>query len=401
MDNKVIYLVIVAIVFVILFGMPLFYLGVLNPSSMSPATDGAGYGKAPATTEMAAGIASGGRYHVYNPLALGGFVVAFFIGLMIFFWSLVDLRERIKARVPTILALLSVIFLFMSLYSFVSGLHDLLTFTRYETTKPPTFGQQYGWFIQFVVYGIIGLALIYAAEHTRKQAGEEKSILPSATSPLGAFMLLSTLLLFVTGFHSFLYLTDYTEYRQSLAWVVETFIFGIISYYLLRMSDNTNRAEGARKSIFAFPSASMGVIFVLIALCPYLFGSFDYVYRVYGSKTLNWLIEAAVFGVLGAAFALIGDDVYRKQGEESNAFSTSMFLAGAILLIPAVLQFLVGFNDYLYSNSPNLNWLTELLLLLVPGVLTIAAGEYMRRSQRLPVLSAEKPAKKRAKQPEE
>jgi len=404
MDNKVIYLVLVAIVFAILFGLPIlgvFYLGVLNPSSMSAApVSNAAYEKG-STTAMASSIASGtGGYHVYNPLAVGGFIIAFFLGLIIFFWTLVDVRERTKATVPTLLTLLGVIFVFMSLYSFVSGFHDLLTFTKYETTVKPTFGQQYGWFIQFVVYGIIGIALMYAAEHTRKQAGEKKSVLPSVTSPIGAFLLLSTLLLFVTGFHSFLYLTDYTEYRQSLAWVIETFIFGIVSYYMLHVSDKINREEGATKSIFAFPSASLGVIFVLIALGPYLFGSADYVYRVYGQKNLNWLIESAVFGVLGAAFSLLGDDLYRKEGDEGNSFSTSMFLAGAVLLIPAIILFLIGFNEFLYSNTPNMNWLTEFLLLVIPGVLATGSGEYVRRSQKI-TTPAEKPAKKKAKQAEE
>jgi hypothetical protein len=58
----------------------------------------------------------------------------------------------------------------MSIYSLVMGVNDLLTFTTYETATKPTFGQQYGWLIQFVVYGIIGIALTYAAERTRKDA---------------------------------------------------------------------------------------------------------------------------------------------------------------------------------------------------------------------------------------
>jgi len=381
MDNKVIYLVIVAIVFAILFGMPLFYLGSLNPQSITPSKGGGGMGE---------NVRYGGTgYHVYNPLATEG-LVAFFLGFIIFSWSLVNLRERIRATVPTILALLGVIFLFMSLYSFVSGFHDLLTFTTYETMTKPTFGQQYGWFIQFVVYGIIGTALMYAAERTRKNAGETRSIIPSITSPLGAFMLLSTLLLFVTGFHSFLYLTDYTEYRQSLAWVIETIIFGLASYYLLRTSDNINKTEGARKSIFAFPSASMGVIFILFALGVYLIGTADYVYSDYGTKTLNWLLESFVYGALAVILTLKGDDLYRKEGEESSSFSTSMYVAGAVLLLPAVIIFLAGFNDYLYSSSPNLKWFIEFMLLIIPGALAIAAGEYTRRSQKPPMLPAEK-----------
>ncbi|MCX6776519.1 MAG: hypothetical protein NTY73_00905 [Candidatus Micrarchaeota archaeon] len=378
MDNKVIYLVIIALAFVFLFGLPLFYFGALNPSATSERADVSKYG--------------GARYHVYNPLATEG-LVAFFLGFIIFSWSLVNLRERIRATVPTILALLGVIFLFMSLYSFVSGFHDLLTFTSYETITKPTFGQQYGWFIQFVVYGIIGTALTYAAEHTRKNAGETRSIIPSITSPVGAFMLLSTLLLFVTGFHSFLYLTDYTEYRQSLAWVVETIIFGLASYYLLRMSDNINKRDGARKSIFAFPSASLGVIFILFALGVYLIGTAYYVYA-YGTKTLNWLLEAFVYGALAVILTLKADDLYRKEGEESNSFSTSMYVAGVVLLLPAVIIFLTGFNEFLYSSSPDLKWFIEFMLLLIPGVLAIAAGEYTRRGQKPPMLPVGKSKRK-------
>jgi len=392
MDNKVIYLIVVAIAFVFLFGTPLFYLGVLNPAqpSMSEASWKTG--------GMAYAEARG--YHVYNPLAAGGFFVAFVIGVIIFLWALADLKERTTATVPTILALIGIIFLFMSVYSFVSGIHDLLTFTKYETYTKPTFGQQYGWLIQFIVYGIIGTVLMYISEYLRKHADETKSLMHSATLPLGAFLLLSTLLLFVSGFHTFLYTTDYTEYRQSLAWVIETFIFGIIAYAFLWASERIRRNEGVAKSIFSFPAASLGVIFILLALGAYTFGTLDYVYRDYGAKNLNWLLESVVFSILGIAFSLLSDHLYWRDREESSVFSTSMFIAGAILLFPSVIQFIVGFNDFLYSSSPNAKWIVELVLLFIPGVVAIALGEYARRSRRVPKSVPAEKVRKRAKQAE-
>jgi len=379
MDNKAIWMILAAIGFLFIFGMPLFYLGVFNPAAPQRAGGG----------EMAAA----GGYHVYNPLAGGGFI-AFILGAIIFFWSLGDLRERTKANIPTILALIGIIFVFMSVYSLVAGLHDLLTFTAYETAKKPTFGQQYGWFIQFIVYGIIGLVLLYYSELKRKEAGESRSIIPTASSSIGAFLLLATFLLFVSGFHSFMYLTDYTEYRQSLAWVVETFIFGLMSYYTLKMSENINRTEGRWKSIFTFPTAAMGVIFIILFLAVYIFGSLDWIYRDYGTKTLNWFVEAVVFGALGVISSIISDNLSRQDGEESTGFSTSMYVAGVLLLLPAVVLFLAGFNDFLYSDSPNLKWVYELLFLVIPGILAIAAAEYTRRSKRVPLQAAKKPLRR-------
>ena len=378
MDNKTIWMMLAAIGFLFIFGMPLFYLGVFNPATPQRAGGG----------EM--GTATAGGYHVYNPLAGGGFI-AFILGAIIFFWSLGDLRERIKANIPTILALIGIIFIFMSVYSLVAGLHDLLTFTAYETAKKPTFGQQYGWLIQFVVYGIIGVVLLYYAEQKRKAAGEVRSIIPTATSSIGAFLLLATFLLFVSGFHSFMYLTDYTEYRQSLAWVIETFVFGLMSYYTLKMSENINRAEGKQKSIFTFPTAAMGVIFMLMFLGVYIFGSFDWIYREYGTKTLNWFVEAIVFGALGVISSMISDNLSWKDGEESTGFPTSMYVAGVLLLLPAVILFLVGFNDFLYSDPPPVKWFYEFLFLAIPGVIGIAAAEYTRRNKRI---SIQPPTKK-------
>jgi flagellar biosynthesis protein FliQ len=397
MENKSIWLVVVALAFVIFFGMTFFYLGVLNPASPTPST---GYGGEYKTDSMATGV---GRYHVYNPLASAGFLVSFIIGIIIFFWSLMDLREKIKTNIPTILAIVGIIFLFMSLYSLVMGLHDLLTFTKYETITKPTFGQQYGWLIQFFVYGIIGLALMYAAEHTRKEASETRSTIPSAATPLGVFLLLSTFLLFVSGFHSFMYLTDYSDYRQSLAWLIETFIFGFLAYFLLNTSEKIRRAEGMTKSIFSFPAASLGVVFLLMTLGVYIFYSFDWIYRDYGAKNINWFVEAVVYAVLGIAFSLIGDNLARKDGEEATGFTTSMFLCGVVLLAPAVGVFLIGFNDFLYSNNPSLKWFYELLLLLIPGILAVAAGEYTRRSKRVPnILPQEKlPEEKKARKKKE
>jgi xanthosine utilization system XapX-like protein len=372
--------------------MTFFYLGVLNPAEPTPV------GRT-GTREMAGNIAGG--YHVYNPLASAGFFVSFVIGLIVFFWSLLDLRERIKAAVPTILAIVGIIFLFMSVYSFVMGVHDLLTFTTYETTTKPSFGQQYGWLIQFVVYGIIGLCLMYAAEYTRKQANETRSVIPSAATPLGVFVLLALFLFFVTGFHSFIYLTDYTHYLQSLAWVIEVLIFGPLAYLLLRISESIRRSEGVTKSIFSFPAASLGVVFLLMMLGVYIFYSVDWVYRDYGVKNLNWFVESVVYAVLGIAFSLIGDNLAYKDGDEATGFTTSMFIVGAVLLAPAVLVFLFGFNDFLYSSNPTLKWFYELLLLIIPGILAIAAGEYTRRSKRVPSILPEEKPKVRKKREEE
>lgn len=388
MNNKAIWLVVVALVFILFFGMTFFYLGVLNPP------EPAGTMQAGNVGEMGAPISAG--YHVYNPLASAGIVVSFIIGIIIIFWSLLDLKEKIKANIPTLLAIVGIIFLFMSLYSLVMGLHDLLTYTTNTQFTKPTFGQQYGWFIQFVVYGIIGLALMYAAEYTRKEAKEGHSTIPSAATPLGAFMLLSTFLLFVSGFHSFMYLTDYTHYVQSFAWLIETFIFGVISYFLLSMSESINKKEGVKKSIFSFPSSSLGVVFLLMALGVYVLYSFDWIYREYGTKSVNWFVEAVVYAILGIAFSLIGDNLARKDGEEASGFTTSMFISGVLLLAPAVWVFLTGFNDFLYSDNPNLKWFYELILLLIPGILAVAAGEYTRRSKSVPnILPEEKPKVKK------
>jgi hypothetical protein len=217
-------------------------------------------------------------------------------------------------------------------------------------------------------------------------------VIPSAATPLGAFLLLSTFLIFVSGFHSFLYLTDYTDYRQSLAWLIETFIFGFMAYFLLNMSEKIRREEGVTKSLFSFPAASLGVVFLLMTLGVYIFYSFDWVYRDYGIKSVNWFIEAAVYAVLGIAFSLIGDDLARREGEEATGFTTSMFIAGVVLLAPSVGIFLFGFNDFLYSSAPSMKWFYELLLLLIPGILAVAAGEYTRRGHRAPsLISEEKP----------
>jgi hypothetical protein len=398
MDNRAIWLVLVALLFVMFFGVTFFYLGVLNPPMPAQTVSPGGKGQ---TTEMATGITGG--YHVYNPLESAGIMVSFIIGFIIVVWSIIDLREKIKANVPTILAILGIIFLFMSLYSIVTGLHDMLTYTTNNTFTKPTFGQQYGWLIQFFVYGIIGVILIYAAEYTRKEAGETHSTIPSAATPLGAFLLLSTFLLFVSGFHAFIYLKDYTDYRQSLAWLIETFIFGFLSYLLLNMSEKIRKEEGVTKSIFSFPAASLGVVFILMALGVYISSSFDWIYRVYGEKSLNWFIETAVYAILGIAFSFIGDSLARKDGEEASGFTTSMFIGGVVMLAPAVVIFLLGFNDFLYSSNPELKWLYEILLLAIPGVLAIAAGEYTRRGNKLPgILDEEKPKiRKKAKEEDE
>jgi len=355
----------VILLFMLLF-LPFFYFGVLSPRAMTPSGEQVAY--APGGTQSIAAMGAGG-YHVYNPFASGAAMILFIPGVIILFWLWASLTDKIKSNLAIALALAGALVLFLGTFVFVSGVHDLLTFTVYERYTKPTFGQQYGWLIESIVFTILGLGLLYLGEWARKQAGINRSVLPSSLYPIGGFLILATLVVFTSGFHNTIYATDYTQYRENLSWVIETFIFGIIAYGILRHIEGIRKAEGEAKSIYTFPTAAIGAILIVITLGVYMFGSLDYIYRDYGEKHLKWLFEAVVFGVIGYWFARKSDKIAHEDGEVRTALPTSLYFSSALLLVTSLLQFLLGLHDFLYSNNPNLKWLYEFLTLLIPGLL--------------------------------
>jgi hypothetical protein len=348
--------------------LPVFYLGVLSPRAMAPSGEQVAYGPG-GQTKVATALAGGVGYHVYNPFNTGVLFMLFIPGVLVAFWLWASLTEKVKSTLAIGLALAGAVFIFLGTFAFVSGVHDLLTFTTYERYTKPTIGQQYGWLIESIIVTLLGLGLLYLSEWVRKQAEIEKSVVPSSLYPTGGFLILATLFVFMLGFHNTLYATNYTKYRENLTWIIETFIFGVITYAIFRYSEKLRRLDGETKSIYTFPTAAIGAILIIITIGIYMFGSLDYIYRDYGEKHLKWLFEAAVFGIIGYWFARKSDMLAQKDGEASTALPTSLYLSSAILFVASLIQFLWGLHDFLYSDNPNLKWLYEFLTLLIPSLI--------------------------------
>jgi hypothetical protein len=355
------------IILFLLITLPVLYLGVLSPRALAPSGEQVAY--APGGQAKVATALAGGGYHVYNPFNSGVLFMLFIPGVIVAFWLWASLTEKVKSTLAIGLALVGAVLIFLGTYAFVSGVHDLLTFTVYERYTKPTFGQQYGWLIESIIITLLGLGILYLSEWVRKQAGIEKSVIPSTLYPTGGFLILATLFIFIFGFHNTLYATDYTKYRENLTWIIETFVFGAMTYAIFRYSEKMRRMEGETKSIYTFPTAAIGAILITITIGIYMFGSLDYIYRDYGEKHLKWLFEATVFGIIGYLFARKSDTLAQNDGEVSTALPTSLYLSSAILFVASLIQFLWGLHDFLYSDKPNLKWLYEFLTLLIPSLI--------------------------------
>ncbi|VVC71890.1 Uncharacterised protein [uncultured archaeon] len=165
------------------------------------------------------------------------------------------------------------------------------------------------------------------------------------------------------------------DYQATLMFVPELFVFGVLAVAYLWAADRFMKGEPDAKSPYIFPAFMIGSVLLFGAGAAYVFGSLEYVFRDWMlSRNLNWAVETAVYAVFGFGFTALGDYFARARKEASEGVTTALFAFGGILLLAALLQFIFGLNEFLYSDNGNLKWAVETAILLVPGTAMAAAA---------------------------
>ncbi len=351
------------VLFLGMFGS-MFFIGVMNPRNVSSVYGGEG-----CPPGAACQVTGSMGYHTYNPFAATALVWGIVVGIVIMLWSLFEMLSKKNVLLVVAIGTMGVVLLFASNYIFISGVHDLLTAGGSATTyTKPTLGQQYGWLIETIIFLPLSLAIMGLADWLRRREGSRFSVLAIGFYAMGTFCALVCAVLFAMGVFMLLN-GNQSNYQENLAFIPELFIFGVMCVAYLKGTEIFKRGEPGAKSPYVFPAYVIGGVLLVAALAALIFGSLDFVYNDWGSKSFNWLVETAIYGAVGFGLAILSDVFAGRAGEKGIALNTSLYACGGILLFASLLQFIFGLNDFLYSSSPNFKWLAELFVLLVPGAI--------------------------------
>ncbi|MEA3255351.1 MAG: hypothetical protein U9Q22_05905, partial [Candidatus Altiarchaeota archaeon] len=278
------------------------------------------------------------------------------------------------------LAMCGIVFIILSMFIFIFGFHDLLTFSVGETYKKPTFTQQYAWVIETIVFGLLGSLLLFLAERTRKKLGMDKSVYPVITIPSAYVFLFTTLFISIIGFHNFLYTSDYTDSRGNLAWIIETLVYGFPCLMLFYGSDSIRKKTGEVKSVLVNPVLIASTILLIATVLVYIFGVNSSFWDLKDDVDFKWFIEALVFALPCAVFMLTAEGIRRKEDVKESLIPEFLIPASAVLLFASVTVYFTAIHMSLYDiTEVNYSWIIEFILFIVPCAALLMVSEKLSK----------------------
>lgn len=370
----------------LLFGFSIWQLGVFSGAGSSS--------RAYYERDMVGGpreIMLGKTYHVYRAFDFGDFAVFVnIIGLSMLTWSWYKLQKAVKSMKTLTLAVSGVVFIIFAFFIFIFGFNDLLTFTEGNVYYKPTFTQQYGWVIESIIFGFLGYILLMLGGRFRKKEGVELSLYSIIMIPVAYVLILVVLLVYIFGLHNALHTSDYTNYRTNLAWIVETFVFGLSCILLFMRARRMLKVDGARLD-FITPLILASSILLIATLIVYLLGVHSTFWDLGRDMKLTWIGEALGFGIPCAVFLMKAESVRRIEYGRGSLYTFMLATVGVILMILTVFVYIAGVHMSLYNNyysNVNFSWIIEIILFGLPSLTFLIAGDNIRKreSQGKPIL---------------
>jgi hypothetical protein len=365
----------------LLFGFSIWQLGVFGGA-------GGGYYSEYDKTTTVGGpreIMLGMPYHVYRAFDFGDFAIFVnIIGLSMLVWSWYKLQKTVKSIRTLIISISGVILIIFAFFIFIFGFNDLLTFTGGNVYYKPTFTQQYGWVIESIIFGFLGYFLLLSAERLERKEDVKTSLYPPVMIPVAYVLILVVLWVYIFGLHNTLHTGDYTKYRTNMAWVVETFVFGLSCILLFIRAGKIRRAEEGRLDLTK-PLIFASSIFLIATLVVYLFSIHSTFWDLKGEIDLIWIAELLCLGIPCVAFLIKAEDIRRKCGGERSIYPHMLIPVSAILLFVTVFVYIAGVHFSLYGLSyskVNFSWIIEVILYGIPSITFLIASDNIRKREK-------------------
>jgi hypothetical protein len=307
------------------------------------------------------------------------YVIVFIAGAVLFVrMNRISLSERIKMTNSTLLAILASFFIFASIYYFIGGLHDTIITPQYSAAKD--LRQAYGWILQFTVYTIIAYILILLSRHLKRtgDAGYFSRTYPHGVL-LGIFIIvilfLGAVISGVGGGAS----RDTLGGLRNVERIFTMLIFGGLAYFFVWTVETIVRKQDLTLEAAAPPVIAMGVCCIVVSVISYTASIVEYTQGAFGIDGLVIsIVGPAFFGIIGTLLLIIASAVFKSGFMEEEAVYTSLFILGTIYVLLAIVQFFLGFDDFIRSYAPNVRWVVAVLLFLIPGVLAHLTAPFLR-----------------------
>jgi len=159
-----------------------------------------------------------------------------------------------------------------------------------------------------------------------------------------------------------------------LAKLWQIILFGVPAVAFLSQAEKQLGKDD--KSVF--PRIFLPVSYVMLGafLLVYLFGVQE-AFSGSGYKDI-WAFEALVYVIPGAFLLYASSVVAKKQGDIKSLMSRPLYFMGVIFVAATLISFVFGFNDFLYSDKQNMDWLIKTIAYLAPAGLTLYLAEKLK-----------------------
>ncbi|MBN2014784.1 MAG: zinc ribbon domain-containing protein [Candidatus Altiarchaeota archaeon] len=364
-------IVLFAAIFLI-FGLSTWQMGVFS-AGRAPEYDEYLQAKGGGPTE----ILLGREYHIYRAFDFGDF--GFFVNLMgivmlLYVW--VKIQKSLKSIRMLTIVISGTIFTVFALFIFIFGFNDLLTYTGGNVWFRPSFTQQYGWIIETVIFSSLGYALIVLTERLRRREDLSTSIYPIIMKPIAYVLILVTLIVYIFGLHNMIYSSDYTNYRQNMAWIIESLVFGLPAILLLMKADKIKEIEGIKKSSMPRALLPSALVLSIAFLIVYISGVNNTFFILGGEPDFRWFWESVFLGI-PCALMLIKLDRIRVNEARKPVLPKILTPVSFLLSIAAVFSYVFGVHMSMYEllDDISLSWLVEVFLYALPSAVLFLAAK--------------------------
>ncbi|MFH1470455.1 MAG: hypothetical protein ABIF01_01795 [Candidatus Micrarchaeota archaeon] len=382
-ENSILGLVIGLVVLFVILGSVL-YLGVFNLAGKSVYSQSLGASSSESGYSGDRAYAPnyydrGPSYHVFNYFNSGALSVMLIIGVIVALMMVDALYKKTESFLASILYIIGTLLLFASATILLFGIHDILTFTGPgETFKKPTVMQQYGWLIESVVFGVMGIAFVVAGEHIRRSEDEEGSLKYLAVTPIASLLALFAIPTFILGIHNVIF-PSYSD--TSFTWVIEAIIFGGLGVIAFNWIDKKRQEKGETSVWRIYPLYALGYALLVPAVFLFIAGTHAYLTDKFARDVWKAFVEALVFAPLGILAFYAIDKLREKEKDFRSCLPNALAPIGAVFALATVFMLLTGFSGFLRANITadtyrgSFTWVVEVILFGLIGYAALAYND--------------------------
>ncbi len=276
--------------------------------------------------------------------------------------------EELSRTISYVMELpISYILLLAVLFIYLFGVHNVLRLEDYTNYR-----SSLSWIVEVIVFCFPAWFFLMKSDVFRKKYEKKKSLIPGTFAWASFILLCATFVIYTLGVHAAVYQPGQSYWKNFL----ETFLFALPGILLLGKAEEIRKVRKQGKSLIPKVLLPIAVILAFATLIGYLLGVNGLFDQYYGRMNVEWIYEFLLFGIPAAIMLLKSEVILKKESrKKSIVLRPLMLLFGGILILSAILSFVFGLNNFLYSTEQTWHWLMQTILFLFPGAILVYFAE--------------------------